>query len=118
MSQMEKERTNLRNKLSEKEKGLSDLKKKENKNHNVPKKLRIGDTVKVLSMNVKGTVHSLPNAKGDLYVQMGILRSIVNINDLILIDLFKDSYLQIKSRFEVWEIRTSSPVFEGILLSP
>lgn len=86
MSQMEKERTNLRNKLSEKEKGLSDLKKKENKNHNVPKKLRIGDTVKVLSMNVKGTVHTLPNAKGDLYVQMGILRSVVNINDLILID--------------------------------
>ncbi len=86
MSQMEKERTNLRNKLSEKEKGLSDLKKKENQNHNVPKKLRIGDTVKVLSMNVKGTVHTLPNAKGDLYVQMGILRSLVNIKDLVLIN--------------------------------
>ena len=37
-------------------------------------------------MNLKGTVHTLPNAKGDLYVQMGILRSLVNINDLILID--------------------------------
>ncbi|MBR4027124.1 MAG: endonuclease MutS2 [Lachnospiraceae bacterium] len=86
MSQMEKERTNLRNKLSEKEKGMSTLQKKETKNHNVPKKLRIGDTVKVLSMNVRGTVHTLPNAKGDLYVQMGILRSIVNINDLVLIN--------------------------------
>lgn len=86
MSQMEKERTNLRNKLSEKEKGLSDLKKKENQNHNVPKKLRIGDSVKVLSMNVKGTVHTLPNAKGDLYVQMGILRSLVNIKDLVLVN--------------------------------
>jgi DNA mismatch repair protein MutS2 len=37
-------------------------------------------------MNLKGTVHTLPNAKGDLYVQMGILRSLVNINDLVLID--------------------------------
>lgn len=51
-----------------------------------PEKLQIGDTVKVISMNLKGTVHTLPNAKGDLYVQMGILRSLVNINDLILID--------------------------------
>ena len=37
-------------------------------------------------MNLKGTVHSLPNAKGNLQVQMGILRSVVNINDLILLD--------------------------------
>ena len=37
-------------------------------------------------MNLKGTVHTLPNAKGDLYVQMGILRSLVNIKDLVLID--------------------------------
>ena len=62
------------------------MKKKETVNHKVPKKLRIGDSVKVLSMNLKGTVHTLPNAKGDLYVQMGILRSLVNINDLVLID--------------------------------
>ena len=40
----------------------------------------------VLSLNLKGTVSSLPNAKGDLYVQMGILRSQVNISDLELID--------------------------------
>ena len=86
MSQMEKERTNVRNKLSEKEKKLTGLKKQENTNHKVPKNLRVGDAVKVLSMNLRGTVHTLPNAKGDLYVQMGILRSLVNINDLVLID--------------------------------
>ena len=87
MSQMEKERTNVINKLSEKEKSISGL-KKQNKapNHKVPKKLRIGDSVLVLSMNLKGTVHTLPNAKGDLYVQMGILRSLVNINDLVLVE--------------------------------
>lgn len=86
MSQMEKERTHVRSKLSEKEKQLSNLKKQETQNHKAPKNLRIGDSVKVLSMNLKGTVHTLPNAKGDLYVQMGILRSLVNINDLVLID--------------------------------
>ncbi len=86
MGQMEKERTNLRNKLSEKEKNLSGIKKAEAPNHKPPKNLRIGDSVKVLSMNLKGTVHTLPNAKGDLYVQMGILRSLVNINDLVLIN--------------------------------
>ena len=65
---------------------LADQKKNAVPNHKVPKKLQIGDTVKVISMNLEGTVHTLPNAKGDLYVQMGILRSLVNINDLILID--------------------------------
>ena len=89
MSQMEKERTKVGNKLSEKEKSLSALNKKKDKpNHKAPnpKKLRIGDSVLVLSMNLKGTVHTLPNAKGDLFVQMGILRSQVNINDLILVE--------------------------------
>lgn len=85
MSKMEKERSRVRDKMSEREKNLS-MKKKEAVNHKVPKKLRVGDSVKVLSMNLKGTVHTLPNAKGDLYVQMGILRSLVNIKDLVLID--------------------------------
>lgn len=86
MSQMEKERTNLRNKLTEKEKKLGNIKKAPATNHKAPKKLRIGDSVKVLSMNLKGTVHTLPDAKGNLFVQMGILRSQVNINDLVLMD--------------------------------
>ena len=51
-----------------------------------PKKLRVGDGVKVLSLNLTGTVSTLPNQKGDLYVQMGILRSLVNISDLRLLD--------------------------------
>ena len=86
MSEMEKERTRLRDKMNASQKKLADQKKNAVPNHKVPKKLQIGDTVKVISMNLKGTVHTLPNAKGDLYVQMGIIRSLVNINDLILID--------------------------------
>ena len=49
------------------------------------KSLRIGDSVRVLSLNLNGTVSTLPNSKGDLYVQMGILRSQVNVKDLELI---------------------------------
>ena len=86
MSEMEKERTKIRNKMSDAQKKMADQKKNAAPNHKVPKNLRIGDSVKVISMNLKGTVHSLPNAKGDLYVQMGILRSLVNVNDLILLE--------------------------------
>ncbi len=86
MSEMEKERTKIRNKMSETEKKLSNGKKAAAPNHKVPKNLRVGDSVKVLSMNLKGTVHTLPNAKGELYVQMGILRSLVNVNDLVLLE--------------------------------
>ena len=86
VSEMEKERTPLRGKMDKAAQKMSEQKKASVPNHNVPKKLRIGDSVKVISMNLKGTVHSLPNARGDLYVQMGILRSLVNINDLILLE--------------------------------
>ena len=84
--EMEQEREKLRKKMEKNQKALSIAPDPAASNHKVPKKLRIGDSVKVLSMNLKGTVHTLPNDKGDLYVQMGILRSLVNIKDLILLE--------------------------------
>ena len=86
IQEMEKQRTNIREKMAANEKKSSKGKDTAIYNPKVPKKLRIGDSVKVLSMNLTGTVHSLPNAKGDLFVQMGILRSQVNIKDLVLIE--------------------------------
>lgn len=86
IQEMEKQRTNIREKMAANEKKSSKEKDTVIYNPKVPKKLRIGDSVKVLSMNLTGTVHSLPNAKGDLFVQMGILRSQVNIKDLVLIE--------------------------------
>lgn len=86
VSDMEKERTKLRDKMNARQSKLAEQKKNTAANHAAPKKLRIGDKVKVLSMNLTGTVHTLPNAKGDLTVQMGILSSQVNIKDLILIE--------------------------------
>ena len=85
VSDMEKERTKLRDKMNTHQSRLSEQKKNAVSDHKAPKTLRIGDKVKVVSMNLTGTVHSLPNAKGDLTVQMGILSSQVNIKDLILV---------------------------------
>lgn len=85
VSEMEKQRSKIRDKMSAAEKNMAGTKKKQAPAGNAPKNLRIGDRVKVLSMNLTGTVHTLPNARGDLYVQMGILRSLVNVRDLILL---------------------------------
>ena len=85
VSEMEKQRSKIRDKMSAAEKNMAGTKKKQAPAGNAPKNLRIGDRVKVLSMNLTGTVHTLPNARGDLYVQMGVLRSLVNVRDLVLL---------------------------------
>lgn len=84
-SAMEKDREKIRKKMA-KAQSKSSIQKKEQINHNVPKKLRLGDSVKILSMNLKGIVHTLPDAKGNLFVQAGILRYQTNIRDLILVN--------------------------------
>lgn len=82
--QLEAEREKLRSKLKDADQKLA-IKQKGPQKPISPKKLKIGDGVKVLTMNLNGTVSTLPNDKGDLYVQMGILRSLVNIKDLELL---------------------------------
>ena len=83
--EMEAKRAKLREKMEKANKNVQDQTPKPKKPVSA-KKLHLGDAVKVLSMNLKGTVSSMPDAKGDLFVQMGILRSKVNISDLELID--------------------------------
>ena len=84
---MEQERNRLREKMSSVEKNLTikPAKKAASSKQLQAKDIHLGDSVRVLSMNLKGTVSSLPNAKGDLFVQMGIMRSQVNLRDLELI---------------------------------
>ena len=83
--ELEAERTRLREQMEKADQRLA-VKAKGPKKTVSPKSLRIGDGVKVLSLNLTGTVSTLPNAKGDLFVQMGILRSQVNIKDLELVE--------------------------------
>ena len=84
--EMEQERSRLREKMSSVEKNLSAGKPAAAKKKLSPKSLHIGDSVKVLSMNLTGTVSTLPDTKGMVFVQMGILRSKVPLSDLQLID--------------------------------
>lgn len=79
--EMEAERARLREKIKSTETGIQAKAPKPKKKVKAAS-LHIGDKVRVLSLNLEGTVSTLPNAKGDLFVQMGILRSQVNVNDL------------------------------------
>lgn len=82
---LEKSREQLRKKMSGVEKNLS-MKPAAKTGNLQAKDLHLGDSIRVLSLNIKGTVSSLPDSKGNLFVQMGIMRSKVNIKDLELVD--------------------------------
>lgn len=91
-AEMEKERERLRKKIAKTRSGMTPEPAKPKKQYK-PSDFKLGESVKVLSMNLTGSVVSLPDAKGNLDVQMGILRSKVNISDLEIIDE-KPNYLQ------------------------
>lgn len=84
-SEMERERERLRKKMESTRSGMMKEPAKPKKEYK-PSDFKLGESVKVLSMNINGTVASLPDNKGNLTVQMGILRSQVNISDLEIID--------------------------------
>lgn len=85
MQDLEKARQKLRGKISEKNDKLS-IKASAPKQSGVkPNQLRLGDGVKIVSMGLKGTVSSLPDSKGNLFVQCGIMRSQTNIKDIVLL---------------------------------
>ena len=84
-AEMEKDRERIRKKVNDTA-AASSLKSKKPKKEHKPSDFKLGESVKVLSMNLTGTVSSLPDARGNLTVQMGILRSQVNISDLEIIE--------------------------------
>lgn len=85
VAEMEKERERLRQKIAKTQTNSVPATKKPKKQHK-PSDFKLGESVKVHSMNLTGTVNSLPDAKGNLFVQMGILRSQVHISDLEIIE--------------------------------
>ena len=95
-SEMERERERLRKKMESTRSGMIKEPAKPKKEYK-PSDFKLGESVKVLSMNINGTVASLPDNKGNLTVQMGILRSQVNISDLEIIDE-KPAYLKKTTR--------------------
>lgn len=85
VAEMEKEREKLRQKMAAtaSKSQLGDT--KPHRQHK-PGDFKLGESVKVLSMNLTGTVTSLPDSRGNVTVQMGILRSQVHISDLEIIE--------------------------------
>ncbi len=83
---LEKSRQKVRDKISEKNEKLT--LKNDKPTHKVlkPTQIKPGDSVKVVSMGLKGTVSSRPDKNGNLFVQCGIIRSKVSLNDLVLIE--------------------------------
>ena len=84
-AEMERERERLRQKIKDND-SKNQLKTKKPQKQYKASDFKLGESVRVLSMNLTGTVRSLPDARGNLSVQMGILRSQVNISDLEIID--------------------------------
>lgn len=82
---MEHQRSKLRGQLNDLESKLA-YRNKRGKGNNKKEDFHIGDPVFVHTLSLEGTVTSLPNAKGDLTVQMGILSSVVNVKDLDLLE--------------------------------
>ena len=84
-AEMEKERERLRQKIKTTQADAAVKAAKQQKKYKASD-FKLGESVKVLSMNLTGTIHSLPDSKGNVTVQMGILRSQVNISDLEIIE--------------------------------
>lgn len=95
-AEMEKEREKIRKKMDAARSGMAKEAPKPHKQHKASD-FKLGESVKVLSMNLTGTVNSLPDSKGNVTVQMGILRSQVHISDLEIIEE-KPAYLQKKAQ--------------------
>ena len=86
IKELEKKRQKVRDKINEKngKLALGNTQKKSADQKTVdPKKLKKGDSVKIISMNLKGIVNTLPDARGNLFVQCGIMRMQTNVNDLV-----------------------------------
>ena len=100
VAEMEKERERLRKKIQETS-AANALKSQKSKKAHKPSDFKLGESVKVLSMNLTGTISSLPDSRGNVTVQMGILRSQVHISDLEIIeetDAFKPAKLSHTSK--------------------
>lgn len=84
LKDLEKSREKIRGKINEKnDKLVIKSQPKEKSGRLTADKIKKGDTVKILSMGMTGTVTSLPDHKGNVFVQCGVIRSQVNINDLV-----------------------------------
>ncbi len=115
---VEKERQNIRARMNKADNALSiKAAPKEPKKKLSAKDLSLGDMVRILSMNLTGTISSRPDSKGFLFVQTGIIRSKVHISDLELVDEpVISSFLHFRKPVQERSACLSLPVFPQRLI--
>lgn len=86
MKELEKKRQNVRDKINEKNQKLSVTAKVSQHKQLKPNQIKLGDKVKIVSMGLTGTVNALPDNKGNMFIQCGIMRTKANLSDLILVE--------------------------------
>lgn len=86
IQELEKSRRKVHDKIAEKNEKLALKQEKPNRKTLKPNQLHLGDSVRIVSMGLKGSVSSLPDKNGKLFVQCGIIRSQVSLDDLVLLD--------------------------------
>lgn len=84
--EMEHMRQELRDKISKVQSSSTAKPKKTTAKNYTAADFTAGTTVRVISLNSTGTVCSAPNSKGNVFVQMGVFKSQININDLEIVD--------------------------------
>ena len=82
---MEAQRSRLRDKMKSLD-GAMNKPKKQRRSGQKAEDFKVGDTVYIISMDTTGTVLSLPNAKGELSIQAGILHMTLPITDCEITD--------------------------------
>lgn len=83
---MEKNRTKLREKIDKTNSKISIDAASKARKKNKPSDFRLGEDVRIISLNMEGTVNSLPDSKGNLYVMCGIMRMQAKMDDIEFID--------------------------------
>ena len=83
---MERNRTKLREKIDNTNSKVSITSSTVNKKKNKPSDFKLGEDVRIISLNMEGTINSLPDSKGNLYVLCGIMRMQAKMDDIEFID--------------------------------
>lgn len=85
VAELEKQRQRIKDNINKVDKGRA-LKSQAPARQHKASDFHIGDRVHVSSLNLDGTVHTLPNQKGELNVTIGIMNYNVNMSDLTIIE--------------------------------
>lgn len=85
VAELEKQRQRIKDNINKVDKGRV-LKSQAPARQHKASDFHIGDRVHVASLNLDGTVHTLPNQKGELNVTIGIMNYNVNMSDLTIIE--------------------------------